>query len=149
MHTSRNDIEALNGLIETLIDSADGFERSAEVTENASLKSQFERLAGERRRIVEGFRARVRQLGGEPEDEGSLLAAAHRRFLDLRSAVQNGTEATLNEIDRGETYLESRFETALQSRSLNPETAALIREGWSQASSKHERMKQLRDALAA
>lgn len=149
MHASENDIKALNGLIETLIDSADGFEQSAEATENTSLGTQFRNFASERRRIVERFRARVRQLGGEPEDEGSLLAAAHRRFVDLRSAVQSGTQAALEEIDRGETYLESRFEAALQSGNLSPETAALIREGWSQARSKHDRMRQLKDALAA
>src|SRR3712207_6184416 len=99
--------------------------------------------------IVESFRARVRQLGGEPEDEGSPLAAAHRQFLNLRSAVQNGTMAALNEIDRGESYLESKFEAALQNGNVSPQTAALIREAWSQAKSKYERMNQLRDALAA
>ena len=149
MQAARNDIDVLNGLIETLIDSADGFEKSVEATENTNLKTQFRNFASERRRIVESFRARVRQLGGEPEDEGSLLAAAHRQFLSLRSAVQNGTTAALNEIDRGESYLESKFEAALQNGNVSAQTAALIREAWSQAKSKQERRKKLREEMEA
>src|SRR3712207_6172466 len=77
---SAHDISVLNSLIETTIDSIDGYRRSAQEATNSRFSSAFLERASEREQVVSRLRERVRQLGGNPEDDGSVLAAAHRAF---------------------------------------------------------------------
>lgn len=69
-------------LITSTIDSADGFEH-AEAHPYARL---FRDFGAERRRVVEDLQQVVRSLGGTPNDDGSLSANLHRRWLNLRGA---------------------------------------------------------------
>ena len=87
MLNQRHDIEVLNSLIETTIDSVDGYRRSAEEAKDHRFSSHFREWAGEREAVVARLRERVRELGGTPEEDGSLLAASHRQFLGLRDAL--------------------------------------------------------------
>ena len=77
-----HDIKVLNGLIETTLDSADGYREAAEQTQDPHYRSLFERRGAERQQVVEDLSAAVRGLGGDPESDGSILAKAHRAFLD-------------------------------------------------------------------
>jgi uncharacterized protein (TIGR02284 family) len=82
-----HDVSVLNSLIETTIDSVDGYRHSAGEATTGTFTEMFRQRAQERQTVVERLRERVRELGGEPEDEGGLLAKAHRQFLSLRDAV--------------------------------------------------------------
>ena len=147
MVQAKDDIALLNDLITTLIDSADGYEQAAEVTDQQNLKSEFLNLASQRRRIVEEFRTQVRRLGGTPEDDGTLLAAAHRQFLNLRSAFQSGTKTALGEVERGEDHIKNKFESALANTQASSQTLAFVRDTWAKIKGDHDRMKRLRDTL--
>src|SRR3982751_327160 len=102
--TTDHDISVLNSLITTTIDSADGFERSAEQAEAGVYMDLFRDFAGERRRVVEGLQQIVRSLGGRPDDDGSLKANLHRRWLDLRAAIagDGGDRGVVEGGERGE-----------------------------------------------
>src|SRR5687768_10541790 len=91
MFDTNQDITILNSLIETTIDSIDGYRRSAEEATNERFAASFRDRAEERERVVAKLRDRVRALGGTPEEDGGLLAAMHRQFLSLRDAV-TGTD---------------------------------------------------------
>jgi uncharacterized protein (TIGR02284 family) len=82
-----HDIKVLNGLIETTLDSADGYAQAAEETTDPHFRSLFERRSEERRQVVEDLSAAVSGLGGDPEAHGSILAKAHRAFLDVKHAL--------------------------------------------------------------
>ncbi|HBI20786.1 MAG TPA: hypothetical protein DDY79_16055, partial [Brevundimonas sp.] len=71
-----HDIKVLNGLIDTTLDSADGYREAAEQTQDPHYRTLFERRAGERQQVVEDLSAAVRGLGGDPEPHGSILAKA-------------------------------------------------------------------------
>jgi uncharacterized protein (TIGR02284 family) len=149
MVQAKDDVALLNDLIATLIDSADGYEQAAEVTDQQNLKSEFLNLASQRRRIIEEFRGQVRRLGGTPEDDGTLLAAAHRQFLNLRSAFQSGAKAALGEVERGEDHIKNKFESALANTQAGAQTLAFVRDTWAKIKGDHDRMKRLRDSMAA
>src|SRR5688500_737401 len=87
MFEANKDTNVLNGLIETTLDSIDGYRRSAEQATNTSFASEFLARAAEREQVVATLRDEVRRQGGTPEDDGSVLAAAHRAFLTLRDTV--------------------------------------------------------------
>jgi uncharacterized protein (TIGR02284 family) len=134
-----HDITVLNSLIETTIDSVDGYRRSAEEATDGRFAQHFRQWAGERETVVARLRERVRELGGTPEEDGSLLAAAHRQFLGLRDALTGrDDQAVIAEVDRGESYLNGKWETALNDDGLLPETKTLIRELYQSVRSGHE-----------
>ena len=52
-----HDIKVLNGLIDTTLDSADGYREAAEQTQDPHYRTLFERRAGERQQVVEDLSA--------------------------------------------------------------------------------------------
>jgi uncharacterized protein (TIGR02284 family) len=84
---NQHDIKVLNTLIATTIDSALGFEESARDVRTAAYEGQFRAFGRERRSIVDELQAQVHRLGGTPEDEGSVKAAGHRRWVEFKSVI--------------------------------------------------------------
>src|SRR5260370_21347571 len=84
----RDDVIAtLNDLIETCKDGDAGFQACADAVNNPQLTSFFEHAA---RRCAEGaaqLQAKIRELGDDPERSFSMLGAAHRGWMDVRSAI--------------------------------------------------------------
>lgn len=147
MLNNDHDVTVLNTLITTTIDSANGFERSAEDADSGTYASMFREFGTERRQVVARLQERVRQLGGTPNDDGSLKADLHRRFVDLRNAIAGGDKAVIEEVERGEDYIKAKYETALQDQQLTPETRAVIEEGYQSVRRGHDRASQLKHSL--
>lgn len=125
--STSHDIIVVNSLIETTLDSADGYRRSAEEASNSRFVSEFRQRATEREQIVTKLQDGVRRMGGTPEDNGSILAAAHRTFLTLRDrATGSDDKSVLDEVDRGESYLDDKWQTALKDEQLSSETRTLL-----------------------
>ena len=144
-----HDISVLNGLIETTIDSVDGYRRSAQEATNSRFSSAFLERANERDQVVAKLRERVRALGGNPEDDGSVLAAAHRAFLSLRDKVTGSDdEAVIAEVDHGESYLNEKWETALKDGRLSPETRSIIQQNYSSVREGRDTFRRLHEDLS-
>jgi uncharacterized protein (TIGR02284 family) len=141
-----HDISVLNSLITTTIDSADGFERSAENAKGGALEQMFGDFGRERRSEVVRLQERVRSLGGEPEDDGSLKAELHRRFEDLRKAIGGGDKSVIEEVERGEDYIKGKYETALQDEGLSPETRSVVEQAYRSVKAGHDRASALKHA---
>ncbi len=145
-----HDISVLNSLIETTIDSVDGYRRSAQEATNSRFSSGFLERANEREQIVSRLRERVRALGGNPEDDGSVLAAAHRAFLSLRDKVTGADdEAVIAEVDHGESYLNGKWETALKDGELSPETRSLVQQCYDSVRDGRDTFRRLHEDLSS
>lgn len=143
-------ITTLNTLTTTLIDSVNGYRDAAENSEGNRFQQLFRSRADERNRLVEKLRAEVARLGGEPEDDGSLLGKAHQRFLDLKAAVTGRDDkAIVNEVERGEDYLKEKFEAALASDVLPAQSRALVERVYASVRSGHDQMRDLKQGLEA
>ena len=73
--TFEHDIKVLNSLIETTLDSADGYQEAARDGVETGYRNLFLKRATERRQVVSELQSQVRALGGTPDDDGSVLAA--------------------------------------------------------------------------
>lgn len=142
-----HDVSVLNSLITTTIDSANGFERAAEDADAQNFAQMFREFGQERRQVVGQLQERVRQLGGTPNDDGSLKADLHRRWLDLRDAISSGDKAIIEEVERGEDYIKGKYDTALQDRELSPESLSAIREAYQSVRAGHDRASALKHGL--
>ena len=147
MASNTEDINLLNRLIGITIDSADGYREAAEDVSNPELKAIFKRRARERLSAFASLQSQVRALGGEPEDEGSLLASMHRVFLDLRSKVRDGDLAVIDEVERGEDRIQSRYEEVIRNGKLSTSSLAVAQHAYRSVRAAHEQMSQLKQSL--
>lgn len=148
MLNTDHDVSVLNTLITTTIDSAHGFERSAENADAARFQSMFQEFATERRQCVSDLQARVRQLGGEPADDGSLKADVHRRWLDMKNAITGtGDKSVIEEVERGEDYIKEKYETALKDDKLSAETRMVITKAYDSVRRGHDRASALKKSM--
>ena len=142
------EITTLNTLTATLIDSVTGYRDAAENSENSRFQQLFRERADERSQCVEDLRAAVRNLGGNPEDDGSFMGKTHQRFLDLKAAIAGHDEkAVINETERGEDYLKEKFETALNSGTLSGESRAVVERAYQSVRKGHDQISQLKHGL--
>ncbi len=142
-----NDISVLNSLIKTTLDSVKGFEDAAEDSEGR-FTSLFGAFAQERRAVVARLQEEVRRLGGNPEDDSSFLAAAHRTFMNLRQLVTSRDEkAIVEEVERGEDYLKEKYEAALRDSDLSPQSRSVIEQAFASVRDGHQRASELKHSF--
>ena len=150
MTDTSHDIRTLNGLIATTIDSVDGYRTSAQDVQNPRFAEMFTARASERSSVAEQLRAEVKRLGGNPEDDGTILAAGHRAFVNLKSAVTGRDDhAIVNEVERGEDHIKAKFEAALKDDTLSPNSRSLVETAFGSVKAGHDEMSNLKHNLDA
>ena len=108
----------------------------------------FTSRAQERRQVASDLQAEVSRLGGNPEDDGTILAGAHRAFVDLKSAVTGKDDkAIVNEVERGEDHIKAKFEDAMKDDDLSPETKSAIGAAWGSVKTGHDEMRDLKHSM--
>jgi len=148
MTDRKDEISTLNTLIATTIDSITGYEDSAANIDNERFRETFRQRADERQKVVEELRAEVRRLGGEAEDSGTFLGKTHQRFEDLKAAITGRDEkAIINEVERGEDYLKSKFEAALNEGHLSPEARSAVERCYQSVRSGHDQISHLKHGM--
>lgn len=142
------DISTLNGLIETTIDSVEGYSEAAKSSESGRFAALFSERAAERQAVVSTLRSEVTRLGGTPEEDGTILAGAHRMFLDLKAAVTGKDEkAIVDEVERGEDHIKAKFEKALDDKDLSPDVNRAISECYVSIKQGHDQMRDIKHAM--
>jgi uncharacterized protein (TIGR02284 family) len=143
-----NTVSVLNDLIETSKDGEQGFLKAAEDATDPKLKTLFAGRAEECARAVRELQARVVQLGGKPEDRGSVTGALHRGWVDVKSALSSrDNHAILAECERGEDVAKKRYREALD-KDLPADVRALVELQFQGVIQNHDRIRDLRDQYA-
>lgn len=143
-----HDISTLNSLIATTIDSVDGYAEAAKDADSSRFSTIFSERSAERRSVLTMLQAEVSRLGGDPEDDGTVLAGAHRVFLNLKSVVTgNDDKAIVDEVERGEDHIKAKFEDALTDQALSPEVASVIRECFASVKTGHDQMRDIKHSI--
>lgn len=140
-------ISVLNGLIETCKDGQEGFKTAAEGIKDNSIKSLFLEYSQQRAQFAGELQGLVRSLGGDPEKTGSVAAALHRGWMDIKAAVTGNDEtAVLSECERGEDSAVKMYEEALQ-KTLPANIAGVIQRQHQAVREAHDRVRNLRDTM--
>jgi uncharacterized protein (TIGR02284 family) len=146
MNDRAHDIEVLNCLIESTLDSSEGYREAADQSKDVMIADLFKRWSGERRRVVADLRNAVRELGGEPEGNGTVLASAHRAFLDLRAHMSPSDKAVVSEVERGEEHIKRKYEDTLKDEKLGPQALEAIRKAYLSVKNGHDEIRELKSA---
>ena len=141
-------IATLNDLIETSKDGEEGFRTCAEGVKNAQLKAMFNEAA---ERCAEGaaeLQAKVRELGGNPDQSGSASGSLHRAWVNIKSSITGMDEAAiLAECERGEDVAKRSYEDALQ-KDLPADVRSMVERQYQGVKQNHDRVRGLRNATA-
>lgn len=147
---NQDQINTLNTLIETTVDSVTGYEDSAKNIDNERFRQIFRERADERQKVVQDLRNEVRRLGGDPEESGSFMGKAHQRFEDLKAAITGRDEKSIvNEVERGEDYIKGKFEAALDGDNLGSEARQVVERAYQSVRSGHDQISQLKHGMEA
>jgi uncharacterized protein (TIGR02284 family) len=146
MNLPQKSIDWLQDLIQVNIDSRDGFEDAANELEgkNSALAHLFRNMSVERASQARELQSIVASNSKTPEKSGSISAAAHRAWMDLRSALGGGQYAILSEAERGEDHIKEKYEAALDDLSGCTCTSVLQRQ-YAAVKASHDAVRDLRD----
>jgi uncharacterized protein (TIGR02284 family) len=139
-----HDIKVLNELIMTTLDSVDGYSEAAKDADNPTFKNLFSQWASERRQVAHELQEQVRILGGKPEDDGSMLASAHRMFLNVRDSLSKGDKGVVEEVERGEDYLKAKYEDALDDDDLSQMVRPIVNRAYESVIHGHDQASDLK-----
>ena len=136
-------IETLNDLIETCKDGEEGFRICAEDIRRADLKPMFERAAQHCSEAAAELQAQVARMGGKPERKGSLAGSAHRRWVDIKSAITGRDDrAVLAECERGEDVAKAAYQKALK-KDLPADVRAIVERQYQGVLENHDNVRAL------
>lgn len=146
--SSEKAVKVLNGLIETTLDSANGYREAAENTDRSDLKTLFAERSAKREALASRLQNEVRTFGGEPEADPSMMGKAHNKFVDLMNALTGGSDkAVVDEVERGEDFMKQKFEKASREDDLPMEVRGLIEKACQEIRLDHDTVSALKDQL--
>lgn len=141
-------ISVLNGLIETCKDGEYGFKTAADGLGDVQIRSLFQQYSRQRSDMARELQGEVRRLGGDPDKTGSVVGAAHRGWINIKSVVTGKDDGSIvAEAERGEDSAKRMYEAAFK-EALPVQTAALVREQSLKVHHTHDRVRSLEKATA-
>jgi len=141
-------VKVLNSLIETTLDSANGYKEAAENTKNPQHRTMFAERCSKRMALARELQAEVRTFGGEPEDDQSLLGKAHNRFVDLKNALAGGDDkAVINEVERGEDFIKAKFMKAADDIELPAAIRQRLSNAYAEVKADHDEVSRIKHQL--
>jgi uncharacterized protein (TIGR02284 family) len=140
-------INWLNDLIQVNLDSRDGFKEAADNLKgkDSSLITMFRTLSNQRAAQASELQALVATNSEDPADKGSVAAAAHRTWMDIRTALGGGEKAVLEEAERGEDHIKGKYEDALKDLG-NCSCTTTLRKQYANVKASHDKVRDLRDS---
>lgn len=142
-------VKVLNGLIETTLDSANGYKEAAENADGHTYSQMFAERSKKRLELTRDLQTEVRSFGGEPEDDQSLLGKAHNKFVEIKNAIMGGHDdkAVINEVERGEDFIKGKYEHALKDDKLPPTARIAVERAYATIKADHDEVSRLKHAL--
>ncbi len=136
-------IECLNDLIQTCRDGESGFQTAADHVKGRSLKELFSDCSVQRAQFASELESEVRQLGGSPAKSGSVSAAFHRGWMNIKAIVTGGSDdAIVAECERGEDTALENYQRVLK-QNLPPNVLPVAKHQFTEIKRSHDRIRAL------
>ena len=146
---SHETIGEMQDLVQVNIDSYNGFLEAAEKIEDKQLAQLFRSYSSERSAQAAELKGLLGASGEQPTERGSMSAAVHRAWIDVKAAFTGGgVHAVLAEAERGEDHIKHMYEDAIKKTTGSAINDVLHRH-YAKVKSAHDKIRDLRDAHAA
>ena len=141
-------IDTLNDLIETSLDGDAGFQSCADKAGNPALRMFFEQKARRCREGAVQLQQIVREMGGDPDRQGSMSGDMHRFWISIKSTIAGMDDhALLDACERGEDAAKESYEDALR-QELPGDVRRIVENQYREVCANHDRVKELRNITA-
>ena len=138
----------LNQLLTRNYDAEKGYEQVASKMKDQDLKVFCENNHSERYRFGHEIKQIEKDYGVEPDKGSSVLADAHRAWLNLRdSFTGSDNESVIKEAKRGEDYAIEDYEKAMESDALKPQHKTVLSNHLKAIKSSREQLEKMEAAL--
>jgi uncharacterized protein (TIGR02284 family) len=139
-------IECLNDLIQTCRDGEHGFQTAADHVNDRDLKMLFRECSIQRAQFASELESEVRQLGGTPSKSGTVSAAFHRGWMNIKSIVTGGNDdAIVAECERGEDAALENYQRVLKNN-LPPNVLPVVKHQFTEIKRSRGRIRDLEEA---
>lgn len=103
-------------MVSIVNDGKEGYESASETTDNIELKGVFLKYAAQRAGYALDLKAHIATHGGTADnDEGGLLGALHRTWIDIKEALSSKEDAAiLGAIETGEKAAVEKYDSVLK-----------------------------------
>ena len=130
MENNQEIISDLKGLISIVNDGKQGYESSAEATDNLELKAIFLKYVAQRALYENELKSHITKHGGSSDNEdGGLLGAIHRTWIDIKEALTDKSEtAILGAVVTGEKAALEKYDMAIKDNELHADHLNLLTE---------------------
>src|SRR5437667_723420 len=96
-------VAVLNGVVETCKDGEKGYKNAAADARDPTCRALFTHYSQQRAQFATALQSIIERYGGYPENNGSVVGAIRRGWMDLKSALEGGNDhAVLVGCERGE-----------------------------------------------
>lgn len=146
--TTEETIDHLNHLISVARNGEEGYRHAAEHVKDDHFQTVFADYAKQRARFVRELQDEVQRLGGTAADAGTVGAAVHRGWLDVKAALTGGDAASvIAACETGEDSAEADYERVVNI-GISGETRAIVEKQWNKIKEAHHRLLNLKREAA-
>jgi uncharacterized protein (TIGR02284 family) len=145
----KNAVSVIEKLAEICKDGEKGYRDAAEHSTRTDLKTFFTTQSSERGRFAGELQSVLAKLGKpEKKELGTVAGALHRAWIDTKVGLGAGDKSILESIEKGEDEAKDAYKEAI-SASLPADAAEIVSRQARSVQTAHDRVKSLRDGLAA
>lgn len=146
----RNDaVSVIEKLIETCRDGQKGYADAAEHVKRPDLKGYFQQQSAERGRFAQELERELSSLGKQDKrPSGSVAGALHRTWIDAKANLGGGDKTILESVEQGEDSAKKAYEEAISAQ-LPSNLQSIVQRQAESVKSAHDKVKSMRDSLAA
>ncbi len=142
-------IDTLNDLLESCRDGEYGFRECAEHAKASDIKSILNQRAGDCHSAAIELQELIVQMGGEPDEGGTVSEALHRGWVSVKGTLSGYSDFDmLDECERAEDVALGQYRKALK-QSLPSSAKAVVERQARGVQLNHDQIKAMRDALKA
>lgn len=146
--TNEHAVKILNSLIETTLDSANGYSDAADATENTQFKTMFAEKSAKRMELTRQLQDEVRTFGGEPTEHQSVVGKLHNKFTELKGKVTGSDDkSVITEVERGEDVIKAKFRDAQEEADLPASAREVVSSAYALIKADHDQISQLKHQM--
>lgn len=147
--TTQETIDSLNELVRVCKDGEHGYLTAAGDVKNTELETLFLESSVQRGGYARELQSEIERLGGLAVDSGTLSAAIHRGWMDLKAEVSNGDSAAIvAACETGEDSAQAAFERVVDA-GLSGKALLIVEKQWRQIQEAHTRLVRLKEEAAS
>ena len=143
-------LDKLQYLLGTLRDGQKGFADAAEHATDAKLRTLFTERAAQRASMAAEIEAKVATMGDKPREGGSVGAALHRTWLNVRDSLTGRDDyQVVAECERGEDVAVENYQDVLKETELPADVRSMVQAQYAKVQQSHDQIRDMKTGMKA